>query len=248
MRIAALYDIHGNLPALEGVLAELRTCAVDRVVIGGDVLPGPMPRESLDALMALGDEGIAVQGICGNGDRVVLESRGGAVPGEVPTAFHDTIRWNAAQLTARHVAWLGSLPATATIDDPTLGRILFCHATPRSDTELFTRRTPVERIAPAFEGGDAPLVICGHTHMPFDRVLAGRRVVNAGSVGMPFGRAGASWLLLDGGVELRHTAYDLDAAATRIRATSYPQAEQFAAGHVLTVPSEEAMLAAFEPR
>ncbi|MFN8669274.1 MAG: metallophosphoesterase family protein [Gemmatimonadaceae bacterium] len=246
MRVAALYDIHGNLPALEAVLAEVRGAGVQLVIIGGDVLPGPMPRESLAALAALADERIAVQAIRGNGDRVVLEARGGTMPAEVPSAFHETIRWNAEQLMAHEAGWIASLPATATIDHPILGRILFCHATPRSDTELFTHRTPDARIAPAFDGVDAPLVVCGHTHMPFDRTVAGRRVVNAGSVGMPFGRTGADWLLIDESIEFRHTTYDLDAAAARIRATAYPHAEHFATHNVLTVPAAEAMLAAFE--
>jgi diadenosine tetraphosphatase ApaH/serine/threonine PP2A family protein phosphatase len=91
---------------------------------------------------------------------------------------------------------------------------------------------------------DAELVVCGHTHVQFDRRIGATRVINAGSVGMPFGRAGADWLLLGPDAELRHTDYDLEAAAARIRRTAYPQAEAFATGSVLAPPSEEAMLAA----
>ena len=81
--------------------------------------------------------------------------------------------------------------------------------------------------------------------MQFDRRLGRVRVVNAGSVGMPFGRTGADWLLLGPGVELRHTEFDLETAAARVRETGYPQADDFAAQHVLTSPSESAMLEAF---
>jgi len=85
-------------------------------------------------------------------------------------------------------------------------------------------------------------VICGHTHMQFDRMIGSTRVVNAGSVGMPFGAPGADWLLLGPDVELRHTAYDLTAAAERIRASHYPQAEDFAARNVLQPPTEADVL------
>jgi hypothetical protein len=81
--------------------------------------------------------------------------------------------------------------------------------------------------------------------MQFDRTIGETRVVNAGSVGMPFGAPGAYWLLLGPGVELRHTPYDLAKAAGRIRATQYPQAEAFAERNVLEPPSEEKMLEAF---
>lgn len=243
MQVAALYDIHGNLPALEGVLAEVRGAGAQLIVVGGDVVPGPMPGEVMAVLRALD---IPVLAIRGNGDRVVLAARGGTVPAEVPAAFHDTIRWHATQLTPEDEGWLAALPATVVVEHPVHGRILFCHATPRSDTGLFTHRTPDDRIAPAFAGVDAALVVCGHTHMPFDRTVAGRRVVNAGSVGMPFGETGADWLLIGETVEFRHTRYDLAAAAARIRATEYPGAEYFAAHHVLTVPTKESMLAVFE--
>ena len=89
------------------------------------------------------------------------------------------------------------------------------------------------------------MVICGHTHMQFDRTIGPVRVVNAGSVGMPFGEPGAYWLLLGPTVELRKTTYDLEAAAERVRKTTYPQAEEFASRNILQPPSEEQMLEAF---
>jgi hypothetical protein len=81
--------------------------------------------------------------------------------------------------------------------------------------------------------------------MPFDRTIGRTRVVNAGSVGMPFGEPGADWLLLGPAIELRHTAYDLEAAARAIRQTAYPDAETFAARSVLNPPSEAQMLEIF---
>ena len=95
MTVAAIYDIHGNLPALEAVLDDIRQAEVDRVVVGGDVLPGPMPRETLARLL---DLDIPVQFIMGNGDRVVLAQMAGSESSEVPEQFREVMRWNAQQL------------------------------------------------------------------------------------------------------------------------------------------------------
>ena len=242
MRIAALYDIHGNLPALEAVLAEVRALSVDRIVIGGDVVPGPMPRETLACLAALE---IPTDYISGNGEREVLSVMRGGEPSPMPEPFRDLIRWSAAQLDAETQAWMSSWPLKRTVTRERDCDVCFCHATLRNDMEIFTSETPDDIVRPMFAGSDAPMVICGHTHMQFDRQLDRLRLLNAGSVGMPFADPGAYWLLLGSEPELKRTAYDLDAAAARIRATRYPQAEEFAATNVLQPPSAEAMLAMF---
>jgi putative phosphoesterase len=242
MRVAALYDIHGNLPALEAVLQDVRQAGVDRIVIGGDVLPGPMPSETLACLR---DLEIPADFIRGNGDREVLAQRAGIETGAVPEPFREVMRWTARQLSPEHERWLASWPETLRVEIPGLGEVLFCHATPRNDTEIFTRLTPEDRLLPIFGGLGAPLVVCGHTHMQFDRTIGGARVVNAGSVGMPFGEPGAYWLLLGPDVQLRKTVYDLTNAAERIRETSYPQAHDFAEQNVLRPPSEEKILETF---
>ncbi len=245
MRVAALYDIHGNLPALEAVLQEIHHAAVDQIVVGGDVLPGPMPRETLACLL---DLDIPVQFIHGNGDRVVLAQMAGGDISEVPEQFRDVIRWTASQLDAEHEHVLANWPSTCRVDVPPLGEVLFCHATPRNDTEMFTRVTPEESLIPVFAGVNARVIVCGHTHMQFDRRVGDARVVNAGSVGMPFAQpAGAHWLLLGPDVELRHTAYDLTKAAERIRATTFPNAEDLSVRYVLNPPSEAETLQRFGP-
>ena len=237
MRIAAIYDIHGNLPALEAVLRDIRQADVDHVVVGGDVLPGPMPRETLACLLNLD---IPVRFIKGNGDREVI-----APTGVVPEPFRESLRWNAQQLQPHDEPLISGWPETLRMQVPEFGEVLFCHATPRNDTEMFTRLTSEDVLAPIFDPLNVPLVVCGHTHMQFDRTIGTTRVVNAGSVGMPFQEPGAYWLLLGSGVELRHTPYDLEKAAERIRKTKYPQAEEFAARNVLRPPSEADTLAAF---
>jgi predicted phosphodiesterase len=240
-RVAALYDIHGNLPALEAVLDDVRRADVDLIVVGGDVVPGPMPRETLACLLALDTP---TRFIRGNGEVAVLAQLAGEDPG-VPQQVRGVVGWVAEQLHADLGAVLASWPRTLDLGIDGVGEVLFCHATPRDENEIFTRFTPEDRLAPVFGGLDVPIVVCGHTHMQFDRRVGDLRVLNAGSVGMPFGDPGAFWLLMGPDVQLRHTSYDLSGAAERIRATRYPQAQDFAANNVLQPPSEAEILERF---
>ena len=253
MHVAALYDIHGNLPALEAVLQVIRHADVDQIVIGGDVVPGPMPRETLRRLL---DLDLPTHFIHGNGELAILAQMAAERSGPVtywgttsgarpPESVIETYRWTAAQLQSRFVPVLAGWPKTIQLEIDGLGQVLFCHSTPRSETEVFTRLTAEDRLLPILEGLDVRVVVCGHTHMQFDRLVGRTRLFNAGSVGMPFGEPGAYWLLLGPDVQLRRTTYDLAKAAERIRATSYPQAEEFAAHNVLQPPSEKEMLEAF---
>ena len=242
MRVAALYDIHGNLPALEAVVQDIRKEKVDHIVVGGDVVPGPMPLETLTCLLNLD---IPIQFIMGNGDREVLEQMAGRHTITLPEQVQELIRHSAQQLLPEHGKLIAGWPKTLRIEIPGIGEVLFCHATPRNDTEVFTRLTPEDRLTSIFEVLNVPLVICGHTHMQFDRTIGKVRVVNAGSVGMPFQEPGAYWLLLGPVIQLRHTSYNLTIAAERIRNTNYPQAEDFAAHNVLQPPSEQKTLEAF---
>jgi predicted phosphodiesterase len=245
VRIAAIYDIHANLFALEAVLQEIRKADVDCIVVGGDVLPGPLPYETLRCLH---DVDIPVQFIHGNGDREVLAQMSGVESDwyrTAPEQWREPVRWTAQQLRTQHQRLLAGWPPTCRLQIVGLGDVLFCHATPRNDTDVFTRLTAEDRLLPIFKGLGVSTVVCGHTHMQFDRMVGATRVVNAGSVGMPFGEPGADWLLLGPDVQLRHTPYDLARAADRIRRTAYPQAEDFAARGILRPPSEEETLAGF---
>lgn len=245
MRVAAIYDIHANLPALESVLQDIRRAEVDQIVVGGDVLPGPMPRETIKCLM---DLDIPLQYVQGNGDREVLAQMAGTETDWYRSAseqWREPVSWTAQQLLPEHKRLLAGWPKTLRVQIGGLGEVLFCHATPRNDTEIFTRLTSEDGLLPVFGGLNVSVAVCGHTHMQFDRMIGGIRVVNAGSVGMPFGEPGAYWLLLGPDIELRHTPYDLEKAAERIRDTTYPQAQEFAARNILRPPSERETLEAF---
>jgi len=180
MSLATLYDVHGNLRALEAVLAEIPDDAT--IVVGGDVVAGGTePAETLERLRALGDR---VRWLRGNADRELTPGE----PGLAPAGALDATR---AALTEEQIAFLHALPPTVQID-----RVLFCHATPRNDVDIFTERTPEERVAPLFADVDADVVVVGHTHTQFERTIAGKRVVNSGSVGMPYeDEPGAYWTL-----------------------------------------------------
>jgi putative phosphoesterase len=193
VRVATLYDVHGNLGALEAVLQEVPEDAT--IVVGGDVVAGgAAPAETLERLRALGDRVVWVRG---NADRELMPGEEGLAP---PGALEET----RASLTEEQIAFLHSQPPVVQI-----GRVLYCHATPRNDVDVFTERTAEARVAPIFAGVDADVVVCGHTHMQFDRTIAGRRVVNSGSVGMPYeDRPGAYWTL-----DLEHRRTDYPEAA-----------------------------------
>jgi putative phosphoesterase len=202
VRVAALYDIHGNLPALEAVLEEVDT---DLVVVGGDVAAGPMPAETL---ALLGDLGERVRWIRGNAD-------------------HEPVRtadWLSRHLSLDQLAFLRGLPERTVLNVHGLGGVLFCHATPRSDEEIVTPGTPDDAFGEAFGGVAQEVVVCGHTHMQYDRRVGGTRVVNAGSVGFPYEeRPGAYWALLGPDVELRRTPYDPVEALARFRAIGFDE-------------------------
>jgi putative phosphoesterase len=233
MRVAALYDIHGNLPALEAVLGELEA---DLVVVGGDVAPGPMVGEVLDRVGALD---VPVRWVMGNGDREVVEGAGGLAPAELTA-------WTAQRLSDEQRGLLASFEATVEVDVDGLGPVVFCHGSPRSDTEIITQVTPAERLRPMLEGVAADVVVCGHTHHQFDRMIDSTRVVNAGSVGMPYqGEAAAFWLVLGPEVELRRTGYDVPAAVERMRATGMPDIDEMMLRESLLEPVSAAYVAEY---
>jgi predicted phosphodiesterase len=252
MRVAALYDIHANIPALEAVLEEVYQVGVDQIVVGGDIVPGPMPRETLGLLL---DLDLPVQFIHGNGELAMLAQMAAADEslvtywgttsgGPLPEQFRPGYRWTFQQLYPDYESVLATWPKTLRLEIDGLGPTLFCHSTPRSETEIFTRLTAEDKLLPLFDGLNVSVVVCGHTHMQFDRMIGKTRVVNAGSIGQPFGGSGAHWLLLGPNVELRRTSYDLALAAELIRQTQYPQAEETAQG-ILQPPSENVMLALY---
>ena len=232
MRVAALYDVHGNLPALEAVVADERCRAADVIVCGGDLVAGPLPSECFDLLRGLGDR---VRYVRGNGDRNVVERRP-----EYGAA------WCADELRTERLWHIASWPLTLELDGA--AGTTFCHATPRSDEEIVTLLTPDREVEEAIAVVQSHLVVCGHTHVQVDRRLpSGRRLVNAGSVGRPYERVpGAYWALVDdAGVELLRTEYDVEAAAASLGASGHPEAEE-AAAHVLRSWDPDEVSATFE--
>ena len=226
--VAALYDVHGNPAALEAVLDEAGDALL---VFGGDLAAGPVPGETLDRIMEL--DALVVRG---NADRELL--------GENTQGLLD--EWVRAQLDDRHREYVAGLPETVELEVERVGRVLFCHGSPRSDEEMILRTTPDEWLRDMLQGVEADVVVCGHTHMQFDRIVDGIRVVNAGSVGLAYGGPGAHWLSLGPDVQHRRTLYDNEAFADQVAASDWPKAERFAEENIRNHPSEEEALEFFE--
>jgi putative phosphoesterase len=235
MRIAVLCDIHGNLPALQAVLAEVERSGVDLVVFGGDVAAGPMPVETIEVLAGYAGPARFVRG---NADRLMVESFDGRLGAGESLDF-----WPASMLSRSDRDFLSKFEPTVEVSVDGLGSVVCCHAGLESDElPIITPATPDEVIAKAIASAGDRVVVAGHTHMQFDRRVAGGRMVNAGSVGRPYeDQPGAYWAMLGPEVDLRRTAYDFAAAAEAVRRTNFPEREEIASTIVRPVTREEAI-------
>jgi predicted phosphodiesterase len=211
-RVAVVSDVHANVAALTAVLAEVATAGVDLVVSCGDLTWGSQPDETISLMRGLGAKALFVRG---NGERAVLELTGAGRTAPARTAHTPRESWVPALHSPGSLAFVAAVPFAVVVDIAGLGPVRFCHGSPRSDTELVTPATPAGRIAELCAGIDEQVLVTGHTHLQFDRTVAGRRSVNPGSVGLPYheGEPGtAYWALLGPDVELRQTAYNVSAA------------------------------------
>jgi predicted phosphodiesterase len=227
VNVLALYDIHGNVDALEAVLTAAPE--PDLVLVGGDAVPGPFAAATLDRLAQL-----PTRWVRGNGERETAAAVDGPEPApDDPAAV--TAKQTAGELGAERARPLGDLPLTTELDG-----VLYCHATPRRDDEILTRISPDERYAEALIGVTAQIVVAGHTHQQHERTVGGTRFLNAGSVGLPYeGDGHARWLwVADGVPELRWTAYDAAATGTRMK-TVWPDVMSIDAALVAPVPAPE---------
>lgn len=244
--VAVLSDVHGMLGSLDRVLAEPAVARADLIVVTGDHTWGPEPMQVLERLLGLGERVLLVRG---NADRELLQmSRGIDVGlGEDPVSV-----WGAAQLRAQDQDLLDRMPGQVVLEVDGLGPVLFCHATPRDDEEVVLVDSRAERWSEVLAdvAPEVATVVCGHTHMPFVRVVDARLVVNPGSVGVPYARRGAHWALLsDGGVTLRRTLVDEAVLISETaRRSTMPGVERWLEDHVRTPAPEAEVMAAFGPR
>jgi predicted phosphodiesterase len=227
LRVAALYDVHGNVHALEAVLAEVDA---DVVLFGGDLVSGPFPRETLELARSLPNAEL----VLGNADLLTKH---------LPRPeWEESRRWVEAQFDDAEVRWLANLPFSWSADDT-----LYVHANPLDVDAIVTARTSDERVRELLGDVREERIVTGHVHMQFERVVEGKRWIGAGSVGMPYAdRPGAYWALVTPGeVEFRHTDYDVERAAAAIQASAYPGRDEFAEENVRSCPTAEEALAAF---
>jgi predicted phosphodiesterase len=249
-RVAVLADVHCVLPAFEAVLAEPDVRSADVIVLAGDLAVGPQPVETFDLVSSLGERVVWVRGNC---ERETLAwARGAPAPADPHLAVGV---WAARALRPDQVELLDGLPQTVTLDVRGLGAVLFCHATPRDDEEFVLVDSGLERWSEVLSGVAEPVrtVVCGHTHMPYVRLVDGTTVVNPGSVGMPYGSTGAHWALLGGAdgpaIQLRRTELDAEAlGAALVAGSGFPGIQDWVDAYVHNPPSDIEALAAFRPK
>jgi predicted phosphodiesterase len=231
MRLALLADLHGNLLALEAVLAALAREGVTQLVCLGDVAAtGPQPRETVQRLRALD-----CPVVMGNAD-VELFDRPTTLSDDMATRrIAEMARWSAAQLTPDDLAFLRSFQPTVSVQLPGDGRLLCFHGSPRSYDDILRATTPAEELAPLLAGHEeAVLLAGGHTHERLYRRLGAQTLINPGSVGLPLDPPWAEYAIVraeDNGlsVDFRRARFDLDALIDSIVASGMPHAGWLAA-------------------
>jgi putative phosphoesterase len=222
-RVAVLADVHGNATALEAVLADAESVRPDLLVHCGDLTWGPQPLETIRLLDAWDGPVLYVRG---NADRALVELAG-RLAADAHAEVTPREAWMVESHGVRGRGLLATFPERVTVRIDGLGVVLFCHGSPRSDEELITCETPEARLADALQHVEADVVVTAHTHVRYERVALGRRLLNPGSVGMPYeGEPGAYWAILGPAVEFRRSEYDVERAAARYRTSGDPLAEE----------------------
>jgi putative phosphoesterase len=228
-RLAIVSDVHGNLVALEAVVADLRRRGVDRVVHAGDLaLAGAQPAEVVDRIRELGWSGIV-----GNTDEMLwrperqaeLEARAPKLGAMLRAFFEEYAPATAERLGHERIAWLRELPVELRIDD-----VVLVHASPGDLWRAPMADAPDEDLASVYGESGAAVAVYGHIHVPFVRSMGALTVANSGAVGSPFdGDPRASYLLVEDGVpRVIRVPYNLDREAAALRASGYPDAERIA--------------------
>jgi predicted phosphodiesterase len=209
VRDAVLFDVHGNVDALDAVLAEAAAAGCDGLLLGGDyAYLGPAPDACVDRLRAFDGRVVAIRG---NTDRMIA------------TEVDDVAAWAADRLGEERVSWLGGLQPERVLPEHDA---LLVHAVPGDDERRLEPDTPDESAARLVTGVGPSMLLCGHVHVQYTRRVGAVEVVNPGSVGFPFdGDPRAAWAIADGGaVELRRTAYDVERALARLAGlASHPE-------------------------
>jgi len=219
-RVALLADVHGNAPALAAVLREVEAEDVDLLVHAGDLTWGPLVEKTLVLIRSYDGPTSFVRG---NADRAVLELAD-RLPRDDQTERDD---WMTTHHDAKAVGFLRTFSEDVVVEVAGLGAVRICHGSPRGDTECVTSETPESRVLEFMASVAEQVVATAHTHVQFDRNIAGVRSLNPGSVGLPYeGRPGAYWALLGPDVELRRTEYDLAETVAAYRDTDDPAVER----------------------
>lgn len=226
MRIAVISDIHANLPALKSVLEDVRGRGVDRILCAGDLVGyAPFPNEVISLI-----RDSVIESVLGNYDDGVGFERG-----DCGCAYRDdhsrelgkvSIAWTTAEVTSENKAFLRSLPPNIVIEAAGR-RVMLVHGSPRKINEYLYEDRPEATLKRVIEASGADVVICGHTHIPYHKVIDDKHLINAGSVGKPkHGRPNALYALIDLGdgvqVTFVEVPYDVEITARAIENSELP--------------------------
>jgi predicted phosphodiesterase len=217
-RVAVIGDVHGNRVAFAAVLGEIRADPPDLVVVNGDLAWGAEP----EATLALADGLADAVFVRGNAESALLRLVDAGTP--EPT---ETEAWMLDQHTPDRLEQIKRYAGAVSVTVHGLGRVFFCHGSPRGDQELVTPGTPDERMRALLANVELDVLVTAHVHLQFERRALGITSMNAGSVGLQYGGTPAAyWAEIGLEISLRRTPYDLDEAERRVRSSGIPTADR----------------------
>jgi predicted phosphodiesterase len=217
-RLAIVADVHGNAVAFAAVVEEIRRDPPDLIVVNGDLSWGPEPEATFDLVDDL-EPALFVRG---NAESALLR-----YVGDPQLDRTDTAAWMLERHDAARISQIAGFAGAVVVDVDGIGRVFFCHGSPRGDQEIVTPRTPEPRMSDLLAGTELDILVTAHVHLQFDREVLGIRSVNAGSVGLQYGGTPAAyWAEIGPDIRLRRTPYDLEEAERRIRSSGIPNGDE----------------------
>ncbi|MCR6106633.1 metallophosphoesterase family protein [Salipaludibacillus agaradhaerens] len=242
MKLALISDIHGNAEALKSVLNDLSIVGATHVAVLGDLsFRGPQPKECLDLVREL-----QAKVIKGNADEWIVR---GIKKGEVPEPAFEMMRqeqaWAKEQLTEEDLNYLSKLPETLELPLSNKEQLYACHATPSSLFDVISNEADNDSFSVYTEANNrATYYAYGHIHLPFLRAFSEKKIMNTGSVGLPFdGDVRASYIVLDSthndiNIQFRRVSYDVEKACHALDETNYPETAKKVVKKIYTTGSK----------
>lgn len=227
MKLAILSDIHGNEQAFKAVLEDISNINITHIVVLGDIsFRGAKPKECLNLVKDLNAKVIK-----GNADEWIVRGvKQGEVPEKALSMMQTEQAWAKSKLSDEDLHYLESLPESLEIPLSNQTQLYACHATPNSLFDIIPDQAKNDEFIPFIEANErASYYVYGHIHLPFVRSFSGNKIINTGSVGLPFdGDPRASYVVFnrkdkDVQMQFRRVSYDIEQACTDLDEVGYPE-------------------------